>query len=50
MKQAIEEGYILDVLQNFTEYDTMFKLNKEINLETVEKFVCVEDILKAAGL
>lgn len=30
MKQAIEEGYILNVLQNFTEYDTMFKLNKEI--------------------
>ena len=30
MKQAIEEGYILDVLQNFTEYDTMFQLNKEI--------------------
>lgn len=30
MKQAIEEKYILDVLQNFTEYDTMFKLNKEI--------------------
>lgn len=30
MKQAIEEGYILDVLKNFTEYDTMFKLNKEI--------------------
>lgn len=30
MKQAIEEGYILDVLQNFTEYDTMFMLNKEI--------------------
>lgn len=30
MKQAIEEGYILDVLQNYTEYDTMFKLNKEI--------------------
>jgi len=30
MKQAIEEGYIIDVLQNFTEYDTMFKLNKEI--------------------
>ena len=31
IKQAIEEGYILDVLQNFTEYDTMFKLNKEID-------------------
>ena len=30
MKQAIEEGYILDVLQNFTEYQTMFLLNKEI--------------------
>lgn len=30
MKQAIEEGYILDVLQNFTEYQTMFKLNKKI--------------------
>lgn len=30
MKQAIEEGYILDVLQNFTEYQTMFQLNKEI--------------------
>lgn len=30
MKQAIEEGYILDVLQNFTEYKTMFKLNKKI--------------------
>ena len=31
MKQAVEEGYILDVLQNFTEYDTMFKLNKKIH-------------------
>lgn len=30
MKQAIEEGYILDVLQNFTRYETMFQLNKEI--------------------
>ena len=30
MKQAIEEGYILDVLQNFTEYDTMYQLNKVI--------------------
>jgi len=30
MKQAVEEGYILDVLQNFTEYETMFQLNKEI--------------------
>lgn len=30
MKQAIEEEYILDVLQNFTEYNTVFQLNKEI--------------------
>lgn len=30
MKQAIEEGYILDVLANFTEYHTMFRLNKTI--------------------
>lgn len=30
MKQAIEEGYILDVLQNFTEYETMCRLNKQI--------------------
>lgn len=30
MKQAIEEGYILDVLQNYVTYDTFFKLNKEI--------------------
>lgn len=30
MKQAIEEGFILDVLQNYTEYSTFFRLNKEI--------------------
>lgn len=30
MKQAIEEGFILDVLQNFTEYDTFYQINKEI--------------------
>ena len=30
MKQAIEEGFILDVLQNYTTYDTFFKINKEI--------------------
>ena len=30
MKQAIEEGFILDVLQNYTEYSTFFQLNKEI--------------------
>ena len=30
MKQAIEEGFILDVLQNYMTYNTYFKLNKEI--------------------
>ena len=30
MKQAIEEGFILDVLQNYTTYETYYKLNKEI--------------------
>ena len=30
MKQAIEEGFILDVLQNFTEYETFYRLNKEV--------------------
>ena len=31
MKQAIEEGYILDVLANYTTYKTMFHINKEIS-------------------
>lgn len=30
MKQAIEEGFILDVLQNFTTYQTFYHINKEI--------------------
>ena len=30
MKQAIEEGFILDVLQNFTEYKTFYQINKEM--------------------
>ena len=30
MKQAIEEGFILDVLQNFTEYQTFYQINKEV--------------------
>ncbi len=30
MKQAIEEGFILDVLQNYTTYNTFYTLNKEI--------------------
>jgi type I restriction enzyme R subunit len=30
MKQAIEEGFILDVLKNYTTYKTYFKLNKQL--------------------
>ena len=30
MKQAIEEGFILDVLDNYTTYKTYYKLNKAI--------------------
>ncbi len=30
MKQAIEEGFILDVLKNYTTYKTYFKLSKQI--------------------
>ena len=28
MRQAIEEGFILDVLQNYMTYDTCFKIVK----------------------
>lgn len=31
MKQAIEEGFILNVLQNFTPYTTFYKINKAID-------------------
>jgi type I restriction enzyme R subunit len=31
MRQAIEEGFILDVLQNYTTYDTFYKIEKSIN-------------------
>ena len=30
MRQAIEEGFILDVLQNYTTYQLYFKLSKAI--------------------
>ena len=31
MQQAIEEGFILDVLKHYTTYKTYFKINKKIN-------------------
>lgn len=30
MKQAIQEGFILDVLKNYVTYDTYFKIGKKI--------------------
>lgn len=37
MKQAIEEEFILDVLQNFTPYKTFYKINKEISEDPAVK-------------
>ena len=37
MKQAIEEGFILDVLQNYITYDTFYQLNKTIEKDPVLK-------------
>src|SRR5699024_1254124 len=31
MRQAIEEGFILDVLQNYTTYETFYKVAKSIH-------------------
>ncbi|CAH1851841.1 hypothetical protein R078138_00815 [Convivina praedatoris] len=33
MKQAIEEGFILDVLNNYVTYETYYKLNKSIEAD-----------------
>ena len=30
MRQAIEEGFILDVLKNYTNYKVIYKLNQKI--------------------
>lgn len=37
MKQAIQEGYILDVLQNYTTYETYFEVNKKIQEDPLLK-------------
>ena len=34
MKQAIEEGFILDVLKNYTTFQTMFELVSKIGRRT----------------
>lgn len=37
MKQAIQEGFILDVLANYTTYETFYKINKEIEQDPIYK-------------
>jgi type I restriction enzyme R subunit len=48
MRQAIEEGFILDVLQNYTTYSLAFKLahdGKEIDEKEVEKSAALKRIM-----
>ena len=48
MRQAIEEGFILDVLQNYTSYKLAFKLahdGKELDEEAVEKSAALKRIM-----
>ncbi len=49
MQQAIEEGFILDVLKNYTPYKLAFKLahnGKDYDDETVEKSEAVKSIMR----
>lgn len=49
MRQAIEEGFILDVLQNYTPYKTAFKLaheGKELDDKTVERSEALKGIMR----
>ena len=48
MRQAIEEGFILDVLQNYTSYDLAFKLAKqgeEFDERQVERSAALKKLL-----
>jgi len=48
MRQAIEEGFILDVLQNYTTYNLAFKLahnGKELNEKEVERSAALKGIM-----
>ena len=42
MKQAIEEGYILDVLQNYNEFKTYYQLNKTIEEDPEMKTIAAK--------
>lgn len=49
MRQAIEEGFILDVLHNYTSYDLAFRLageGKEIDSTEVERSEAVKSLMK----
>lgn len=49
MRQAIEEGFILDVLKNYTPYSLAFKLaheGKDISQEEVEKSAALKGIMR----
>ncbi|QDV66074.1 type I restriction endonuclease subunit R [Crateriforma conspicua] len=49
MRQAIEEGFILDVLKNYTSYKLAFKLanaGKELNDTEVERSTAVKGLMK----
>jgi type I restriction enzyme R subunit len=48
MRQAIEEGFILDVLQNYTPYSLAFKLandGKELDEKEVEKSAALKKVM-----
>ena len=49
MRQAIEEGFILDVLQNYTPYKLAFKLahdGKEMDDAEVERSAALKGIMR----
>lgn len=51
MRQAIEEGFILDVLQNYTTYETFYKVEKSINEDPeVAKSKATKEIARFVSL
>ena len=49
MRQAIEEGFILDVLQNYTTYSLAFRLahdGKEYDEKRIERAAAVKGIMR----
>jgi len=51
MRQAIEEGFILDVLQNYTTYETFYKVEKSIHDDPeVSKSKATKEIARFVSL